>query len=106
MGHTTQQPTCNNETVQELALQSYRLRRGWFKRLKRRLWPPVPSYNLGGRLEEILGQIPPSARVLEVGNGGRRLRPDVINLDIGPFAEVDTIGDGKKCPLPAILLML
>jgi uncharacterized protein YbaR (Trm112 family) len=35
---------------------------------------------------------------LEVGSGSRRLYPNIINLDIGPFPEVDIIADGANLP--------
>jgi len=37
--------------------------------------------------------------VVEIGSGTRRLAPHVVNLDIGPFAEVDCIADGHLLPL-------
>jgi uncharacterized protein YbaR (Trm112 family)/SAM-dependent methyltransferase len=40
----------------------------------------------------------PEALVLEVGSGRRRLHPQVINLDIGLFPNVDVLGDGAKLP--------
>ena len=92
------QPTRGRDNIEEAGLQSYRLRRGWLNRLKRKLWPPTPCLDIGGRLRETLAALSPEARLLEVGNGGRRLRPNAINLDIGPYAEVDTIGDGTRMP--------
>jgi SAM-dependent methyltransferase len=38
------------------------------------------------------------AMVLEVGSGQRRLHPGVINLDIGPFPNVDIVADGAMLP--------
>jgi SAM-dependent methyltransferase len=43
-------------------------------------------------------QLGPEALALEVGSGRRRLHPEIINLDIGPFAQVDVVADGAKLP--------
>ena len=38
------------------------------------------------------------AFVLEIGSGSRRIYPDIINLDIGLFPNVDVVADGAKLP--------
>jgi SAM-dependent methyltransferase len=85
-------------TLQELGKRSFKARRNWLSRVKRRLWPPSETLNTSERLKWLLGQLDSSARVLDLGSGERRLRAGVINLDIGPFRNVDVIGDGARLP--------
>jgi uncharacterized protein YbaR (Trm112 family)/SAM-dependent methyltransferase len=40
----------------------------------------------------------PESLVVEVGSGPRRLHPQIINLDIGPFHQVDIVADGGNLP--------
>ncbi len=39
-----------------------------------------------------------SRRILEIGSGVRKIQPNVINLDIGLFENVDVVGDGHHLP--------
>lgn len=39
-----------------------------------------------------------SLRLLEIGSGVRKIHPNVINLDIGLFDNVDVVGDGHHLP--------
>jgi SAM-dependent methyltransferase len=47
---------------------------------------------------EFLTLLPPKARVLDAGAGGRRLLPDVVTLDATPGPEVDVVGDVHHLP--------
>lgn len=49
-------------------------------------------------LKAYIQHLGPEAQVLEVGSGSRRIYPDMINLDIGLFPNVDVVGDGAKLP--------
>jgi SAM-dependent methyltransferase len=39
-----------------------------------------------------------SLRILEIGSGVRKINPNVVNLDIGLFNNVDVVGDGHHLP--------
>jgi uncharacterized protein YbaR (Trm112 family)/SAM-dependent methyltransferase len=39
-----------------------------------------------------------SLRILEIGSGVRKIQPNVVNLDIGLFENVDVVGDGHHLP--------
>jgi SAM-dependent methyltransferase len=39
-----------------------------------------------------------SLRILEIGSGVRKINPNVVNLDIGLFSNVDVVGDGHHLP--------
>jgi SAM-dependent methyltransferase len=67
-------------------------------------------YNLGKKivssdyqpkkhLEEFIFAIEPDAVVAELGSGNRRLTPNIINIDLFPFPNVDIIADITKTPL-------
>jgi SAM-dependent methyltransferase len=67
-------------------------------------------YNLGSRiissdytpidqLKEFVAKIPESSVVVEFGSGSRRLRGDVVNLDLFGFPNVDMMADIQQSPL-------
>jgi uncharacterized protein YbaR (Trm112 family)/SAM-dependent methyltransferase len=49
------------------------------------------------RVREIFYQ-ESSIRILEIGSGVRKIQPNVVNLDIGLFENVDVVGDGHHLP--------
>lgn len=67
-------------------------------------------YNLGKKivssdyqpkhhLAEFVSAIKPGSLVVELGSGSRRLTPDIINIDLFPFPNVDIVADAAKTPL-------
>lgn len=67
-------------------------------------------FNLGSRivssdytpvdqLEEFMAGIPADSVVVELGSGNRRLREDVVNLDLFGFPNVDMMSDIQETPL-------
>jgi SAM-dependent methyltransferase len=67
-------------------------------------------FNLGSRvissdytpvdqLKEFVQGIPAGAAVVELGSGSRRLREDVVNLDLFGFPNVDVMSDIQETPL-------
>ena len=67
-------------------------------------------YDLGRRLvsseyapvdhrARFLAGIPDGAVVVEFGSGNRRLRPDIVNIDLFPFPHVDAAADITRSPL-------
>lgn len=49
---------------------------------------------------EALAAAPANGVIVELGSGARRLRDDVINVDLFPFAAVDVLADIARTPLP------
>jgi SAM-dependent methyltransferase len=68
--------------------------------VKRVLNPPSPSFDMG-RLDHVLSQFPPGAAILDVGSGTRRLRADVVNVEIDLFDHVDVVANGSRLPFAA-----
>ena len=56
------------------------------------------EYMAKNHLDEFLSNIGNGKVILELGSGKRRLREDIINLDLFPFPNVDIIGDVTKPP--------
>jgi len=50
-------------------------------------------------LDRILKEFPPPSTIVELGSGARRLREDVINIDLFPFPYVDIASDITRVPL-------
>lgn len=67
-------------------------------RLKRALNPPSPSYGIVDGCARIVDEYKPGSAILEVGSGTRRLRRDVINLEIDRFENVDIVANGARLP--------
>jgi SAM-dependent methyltransferase len=87
-------------SLEQLGRVSRKARPGRHDWLKRRLRAPSASWNKAAHLEQLLSNLDPFARVMDLGSGMRRLRAGAINLDIGPFPNVDVIGDGVRLPFP------
>lgn len=52
-----------------------------------------------GRSPKILYQLlPPQSLVVDIGSGSKRLRPNIVNVDIYPWPEVDVIADAHNLP--------
>ncbi|CAG0935235.1 hypothetical protein TFLX_04067 [Thermoflexales bacterium] len=67
----------------------------------RQMWvPPSPSLNVAGGAGRVIQAMPQGAAILEVGSGIRRLREDVINLEVDLFANVDIVATGDEIPFP------
>lgn len=54
----------------------------------------------GKRPRSVIEPLPDSAIVLNLGSGPRRIHPQVLNIDIVPFSEVDIIANAEKLPFP------
>lgn len=57
-----------------------------------------PALFVGKPPRSIFHLIPPDGLVAEIGSGSRRLRADIINIDIYPWSEVDVIADAQDLP--------
>jgi SAM-dependent methyltransferase len=69
-------------------------------RLKRVCTPPTPSEYVSGHIgaNRALAECPQGSVVLDVGSGVRRLRPDIVNLDIDLFENVDVVANATRIP--------
>jgi len=69
-------------------------------RWKRRCTPPSPSEYLPGHLgaAQALAAWPLGSAILEVGSGVRRIRDDVLNLEIDLFENVDIVANATRLP--------
>lgn len=63
-------------------------------RLLEHTWQVEPA------LRETLTSIPAGARICDLGAGGRRVRPDVIAVDVAAGPGVDVVADIHHVPLP------
>jgi SAM-dependent methyltransferase len=63
--------------------------------------PPGPSYNLCyEKLERLVAGLGDSARVLDLGSGGRILRKGAVSLDVSTCKGVSVVADGHRLPFP------
>lgn len=60
---------------------------------------PNPSIVIDSVIDRTVKELPPGARVLDVGAGGRRIVPDVITVDYIPGPGVSVAGDIHRLPL-------
>lgn len=59
---------------------------------------PGSSYQPKRRIHDLLGANPENKIILNLGSGTYRIHPEIINVDIFPFKEVDLVAD--ICALP------
>lgn len=60
---------------------------------------PGPTVSPRQEVSRTLDSLPPGARVLDVGAGGRRIVPGVVTVDAVAAGEVDIVGSIHKLPL-------
>ncbi len=60
---------------------------------------PSPTITPRDALSETLGMLAPQASIVDVGAGGRRIRPDVVTVDMMPGRGVDIVADIHHVPL-------
>ena len=60
---------------------------------------PQPSIALRKTIEITLASLPPGARLLDVGSGGRIIAPGIITLDAVGYPGVAIVGDVHRLPL-------
>jgi SAM-dependent methyltransferase/uncharacterized protein YbaR (Trm112 family) len=68
------------------------------QKIKKNLTPPKPTLNIANRVIQIINNLPPNAAILEIGSGVRRLGPQVINVEIDLFPNVDIVATGDAIP--------
>lgn len=59
---------------------------------------PGNRYNLKKRIHELFGDQISNKVILNLGSGTNRIHPEIINVDLFPFKEVDVVAD--ICDLP------
>lgn len=57
-----------------------------------------PAFVTSRRRDELLGGLPSGARILNLGSGAKRFGPNVVNLDVETFSNVNVVGDGQQLP--------
>lgn len=78
--------------------------KGWprfFNFLKKLIGPghsPGNRYNLKSRLKNKFGDDLHDKVILNIGSGTYRIDPEIINIDIFPFKEVDLVADVTRLP--------
>lgn len=83
-------------------IQDMLKQRGWLYYGLIRLFKPTwRSQSLNRKLKELLQQHSPKSVILNLGSGPRRIRkrPDIINVDLYAFDEVDMVADAADVPL-------
>lgn len=69
------------------------------ERIKRMLIPPSLSINVSRKkAEELINNLGPHAKILDLGSGTRRLAPHIINLDLKMLFNVDVVANGYMLP--------
>jgi len=59
------------------------------------------DYTARDHLRELLDRMPRGATILELGSGSRRLRDDVVNVDLFRFPNIDVVADIAALPVAA-----
>ncbi|WFP73768.1 methyltransferase domain-containing protein [Mesorhizobium sp. WSM4906] len=59
------------------------------------------EYSPHDTLNSFLASVPEHAIVIEFGSGARRIRSDVLNIDLFPAPNVDLVADIEHTPLPS-----
>jgi SAM-dependent methyltransferase len=61
-------------------------------------WFPSLTWQAAPQIPRVMADVPPGARVLDLGAGGRRIREDVICVDFIPFDGTTVVGDVQRLP--------
>ncbi|WP_436161243.1 methyltransferase domain-containing protein [Mesorhizobium sp. LjRoot246] len=59
------------------------------------------EYSPHDTLNSFLTSVPQQSTVIEFGSGARRIRSDVLNIDLFPGPNVDLVADIERTPLPS-----
>ena len=67
-----------------------------YRRFFRIFSPPNTTYSIEKKVLKRL--VNPDKLTLNIGSSSKKIYPNTVNLDIGPFPNVDIVGDGKHLP--------
>ncbi|MFP5284226.1 MAG: class I SAM-dependent methyltransferase, partial [Thermoanaerobaculia bacterium] len=60
---------------------------------------PTLTWQSDPQVESVVRRVPPGARVVDLGAGGRRITPGTICVDFHPWAGTDLVADVQRLPL-------
>jgi SAM-dependent methyltransferase len=60
---------------------------------------PTLTWQSDPQVESVVKRVPPGARVVDLGAGGRRITPGTICVDFHPWAGTDLVADVQRLPL-------
>jgi SAM-dependent methyltransferase len=58
----------------------------------------APTWQVSPQIARTLAELPPAARVLDVGAGGRRVKSDAVCVDVARGPNVDVVADAHSLP--------
>lgn len=70
----------------------------WIEKSYLRYFPTL-TWQSDPQVASVLRLVPPGARVLDLGAGGRRISPGTICVDFIPFDETNLVADVQKLPV-------
>lgn len=68
------------------------------RKLGTKLYNPFYPLWIDRTIFDCLYKIPKGSRIINIGSGDKRLREDILNLDIKPFRNVDVMADARSLP--------
>ena len=70
----------------------------WIERSYLRFFPPL-TWQSDPQVASVLARVPPGARVLDLGSGGRRVSSGAVCVDFIPFTGTDLVADVQRLPV-------
>lgn len=70
----------------------------WNEESYLRFFPPL-TWQSDPQVESVVRKVPPGARVVDLGAGGRRITPRTVCVDFHPWAGTDLVADVQRLPL-------
>lgn len=70
----------------------------WIERSYLRFFPPL-TWQSDPQIASVLRRVPPGARVIDLGAGGRRVSPDTLCVDFVPLLGTDLVANVEGLPV-------
>jgi SAM-dependent methyltransferase len=70
----------------------------WIERSYLRYFPSL-TWQSNPQIASVLRSVPPGARVIDLGAGGRRVSPGTVCVDFVPFVGTDLVADVQRLPM-------
>lgn len=70
----------------------------WIERSYLRYFPSL-TWQSDPQIASVLRRVPPGARVIDLGAGGRRISPGTLCVDFVPFVDTDLVADVQRLPV-------